>query len=157
MNTSIKEILKKVRRCYQCGTCAGGCPIFQVDHEHNPRLLIEKMLLSDNPEELLMDDRIWYCSLCYSCTARCPQGVDLAHVLVELKNHAVTMKKVPDSIQKELKAIIETGRTVEASQAVLSRRKRLGLPILPQIDQEEILKLFEGTGALEAIVAEATD
>lgn len=125
--------------------------MFRVKPDKNPRLLIEQMLLGEAGEDLLADDRIWYCSLCYTCTARCPQGVDLAHVLLELKNLAAKLKNVPDAILAEVKAILESGSTAETSQAILSRRKRLGLPELPESNHDEVMKLLDLTGVTESI------
>ncbi|MFX0096043.1 MAG: 4Fe-4S dicluster domain-containing protein [Candidatus Hodarchaeota archaeon] len=152
MTESMEEVIHSLRLCYQCGTCSGGCPVFRADSEKNPRVLIEKMLLGQDIEKLLEDDRIWYCSLCYTCTARCPQGVDLAHALVELKNMAVNLKNAPKGIIAEVKAILEKGYTAEVSKAIVSKREKMGLmPELPKANQDEISKLLDKTGVVESI------
>ncbi|MFX1533971.1 MAG: 4Fe-4S dicluster domain-containing protein [Promethearchaeota archaeon] len=154
MTESIEEIVTNLRACYQCGTCAGGCPVFRVDSDKNPRILIEKMLLGEDVEHLLEDERVWYCSLCYTCTARCPQGVDLAHLLIELKNLSVDLKHAPKGIIAEIKAILENGTTAPISKAILSKREKMGLAKeLPRANQEEIVKLLDRTGVVESLNA----
>ncbi|MFX1533229.1 MAG: 4Fe-4S dicluster domain-containing protein [Promethearchaeota archaeon] len=152
MTESIEEIITNLRACYQCGTCAGGCPVFRADSGKNPRILIEKMLLGEDVEHLLEDERVWYCSLCYTCTARCPQGVDLAHLLIELKNLAVDLKHAPEGIVAEVKTILESGTTAPISKAILSKREKMGLAKeLPRADQAEVAKLLNRTGVVESL------
>lgn len=152
--SKVQEELKKlfdiVKLCYQCGTCAGGCPVFRVYPEFNPRKIMETLLFGDS-EQLLNQKQIWYCSMCYTCSVRCPQGIDVAHVLTELKNLSAKFKDIPAGILAEVEAIIKTGTTAVISQSILKKRKRLELPKLPPTDINEIKKLLKMTGAVERI------
>jgi heterodisulfide reductase subunit C len=110
------------------------------------------MLLGEDVEHLLEDERVWYCSLCYTCTARCPQGVDLAHLLIELKNLAVDLKHAPEGIVAEVKTILESGTTAPISKAILAKREKMGLAKeLPRADQAEVAKLLDKTGVVESL------
>ena len=146
-----KELFDVVKLCYQCGTCAGGCPVFRQYTEFNPRRIMEKLLLGDYDEQFIDDQQIWYCSMCYTCSTRCPQGIDIGHVITELKNLAVKLRNVPPGIVAEMEAILKTGTTAAISQSILKKRERLELPELPKADLAEIQKLMEATGVVESL------
>ena len=147
----LEEIAIKLRLCYQCGTCSAGCPVFRVDSDRNPRLLVEKMLLGDYDRVLGKDSNIWYCCLCLTCSQRCPQSVDLAHILVDLKNMSVKHGQAPSAIIAEATALMETGITAQISKAVEKRREKWGLPKLKEPPMDEIRKLLDLTGFSEPI------
>lgn len=146
-----KELFEVVKLCYQCGTCAGGCPVFKQYGKFNPRRVMEKLLLGDYSEEIFDDQQIWFCTMCYTCSVRCPQGIDIGHVITEMKNLAVRVKNAPPGIVAEMEAIMETGTTAAISQSILKRRGQLELPELPKADVNELQKLFEVTGAAATI------
>ena len=144
------ELFEIVKLCYQCGTCAGGCPVFKQFFEFNPRRIMEKVLLGDTAK--LFDKLpIWYCSMCYTCSTRCPQGIDIAHVITKLKNLSVRLKNVPPGIVAEMEAILETGTTAAISQSIMKKREKLGLPELPKANVQEIQKILEITGVVAQI------
>ena len=79
---------EKIRKCYACGTCTAGCPVFQVETAYNPRQLI-RMILLGMRKEVLSSKIIWLCARCYTCTANCPQGVDFSNIMMALRDMAV--------------------------------------------------------------------
>ncbi len=145
-----EKYFELVKSCYQCGTCAAGCPVFTQLSQFNPRVIIESVFLEDS-EKLFDDLPIWLCSNCYTCSTRCPQGIDVTHVLTLLKNLSVKLKNVPPGIITEMEAILETGRTAAISQSILKKRDKLGLPELPEPNLQEIRKLLDVTGAVAQI------
>ena len=149
LSTGRKEVLervvKAVRLCYQCGTCAGGCPVFRNNQDMNPRIVVEKLLLG-REEEVVEALSAWNCSLCYTCSQRCPQGVDLAHLLIDLKNLSASEGRTPIGVLDEMKLVHETGMTAEMSKMIIKRRQKMGLPDLPSPDLEEIQKIMRATG-----------
>jgi len=149
--TEFKRLYEVVKLCYQCGTCAGGCPVFKQYHKFNPRRVMEKLLLGDYSEKLFDEQQIWYCTMCYTCSTRCPQGIDVGHVIGELKNLAVKMNNAPEGITAEMNAILESGSTAAISQMILKRREKLNLPELPKPDMNEIQKLLNVTGAVDRL------
>ena len=42
-----------VNYCYQCGTCAGGCPALRYTKIYNPRRIIENVLLGFKEETVV--------------------------------------------------------------------------------------------------------
>ena len=151
LNEEFNRLNNVVKLCYQCGTCAGGCPVFKQYSKFNPRRIMDKLVLKEFNGDLFDEQQIWYCSMCYTCSTRCPQGIDIGHVITELKNLAVKMNNVAPGVIAEMKAILETGSTTAISQSILKKREKLGLPEIPKADINEIQKLLEVTGVTDQL------
>jgi len=68
-----------VELCYQCQTCASGCPLaYAMDLTPVQLLRAIRLGLDD---EALASRTIWLCASCQTCTTRCPQGIDIARVM----------------------------------------------------------------------------
>ncbi|MDR1712586.1 MAG: 4Fe-4S dicluster domain-containing protein [Coriobacteriales bacterium] len=72
--------------CYQCGKCSAGCP---MAHEMDflPRQVIRLLQLGQY-QEALGAHTPWVCANCMVCSARCPQGVDIAAIMLSLRRAA---------------------------------------------------------------------
>lgn len=69
--------------CYQCGNCSGGCPsVTQMDILPNQ---VIRLLQIGLPEVALQYNTIWICASCYTCTVRCPRGIDLSKIMEALR------------------------------------------------------------------------
>jgi len=78
---------KKMLDCIQCGVCAGSCHArFAMDY--SPMQII-KMVHLGLKEDVLSSSTIWICASCYTCTSRCPQGIDIPALMSQLKNMAI--------------------------------------------------------------------
>ena len=74
---------ENVYTCYQCKKCSTGCPVAEFADVH-PAQIVRAVQLGD--EEMSLDSRfIWLCTGCETCTTRCPQGIDVASVMEELR------------------------------------------------------------------------
>ena len=74
---------EKVSRCYQCRKCTNGCPLsFAMDVMPNQ---VMRMIQLGLVEELLRCRTVWICASCQTCTARCPNDIDIAHVMDTLR------------------------------------------------------------------------
>ncbi len=153
LKEEFKDLYDKVKLCYQCGTCAGGCPVFKQYSSFNPRRVMEKLLAGDISAEIFDEQQIWYCTGCYTCSTRCPQGIDICHVINDMKNIAVKIKNAPPGIITEMTAILETGITAAKSTSALRKRDKLELPEIPPPDMTEIQKLMEVTGVIAKLNA----
>lgn len=70
-------------KCYQCKKCSTGCPVAQFADVH-PAQVMRAVQLGD--EAMSVDSRfIWLCTGCDTCTTRCPQGIDVASIMDELR------------------------------------------------------------------------
>jgi heterodisulfide reductase subunit C len=86
---------KRILDCIQCGICAGSCHArFAMDY--SPMQII-KMVQLGLKEDVLSSSTIWICASCYTCTSRCPRGIDIPLIMSSLKNMAIE-NKVPAKI-----------------------------------------------------------
>jgi NADPH-dependent glutamate synthase beta subunit-like oxidoreductase len=77
-----------VKRCFDCGTCAGICPVSQNYPVFDPRKILH-MINVGLKDRLLNSEAIWYCSHCDSCKFVCPQEVQFSSVVDVLREIAV--------------------------------------------------------------------
>lgn len=84
--------------CYQCRKCASGCPS-RTFMEGTPAELIRYVQLG-MVEEAMKKNTIWYCLSCQTCSARCPQDIDIAHV-VDTIRILVQEKKIKADTKNE--------------------------------------------------------
>lgn len=69
--------------CYQCGKCSGDCPSV-TQMEILPNQVI-RLLQIGLPEVALQYNTIWICASCYTCTVRCPRGIDPSRIMEALR------------------------------------------------------------------------
>jgi heterodisulfide reductase subunit C len=89
------EFLKEVEQatgqslsaCFQCRKCTCGCPLNDETDIQPNRLL--RLIQFGQRDEVLRSRAIWLCIGCETCTARCPNGVDLAAVMDYLRLTAI--------------------------------------------------------------------
>jgi heterodisulfide reductase subunit C2 len=82
-STAEQSLAARVRACYQCGKCSAGCPMGQ-QMDLLPNQLMRLVQL-EKLDRALASDAIWQCVACMTCSARCPQAVDCAGVMDELR------------------------------------------------------------------------
>jgi heterodisulfide reductase subunit C len=68
--------------CYQCGTCAAGCP-FAEEMDLTPDEVIRYVIL--DKEEVLDSKTIWLCASCFTCAERCPRDINITKVMEALR------------------------------------------------------------------------
>jgi heterodisulfide reductase subunit C len=102
--------------CFQCGVCSGSCPT--VDRmEYGPRRIMHMVRLGLIDQALQSKD-IWMCVSCFSCTARCPQGIQIADVMSLLRNISLAKGMAKDQEATFSRTFVEViqrhGRMYEA-------------------------------------------
>jgi heterodisulfide reductase subunit C2 len=93
-----------IRRCFACGTCTAGCPVFQVETDYNPRKII-RMILLGMRKELLSSKVLWLCQRCSICSANCPQDVDFSNIMMALRDIAVAEGFAPADLTERIERI----------------------------------------------------
>jgi heterodisulfide reductase subunit C2 len=74
-------------RCYQCLTCTLGCPVAQyMDYPPNE---IVRMVQLGLKNEVLSCSTIWICASCESCVTRCPNEINIPHLMDVLHQMAL--------------------------------------------------------------------
>lgn len=107
--TFCKEVLEQpggehIRRCFACGTCVAGCPVSEIDPDYSPRKIVRQILFGMR-EEVLSSPLIWYCLICYRCSARCPQDVNFPDVMRALRYLAMKGNHAPPDVLAKVEEI----------------------------------------------------
>jgi heterodisulfide reductase subunit C2 len=84
LSKRVKELSgEDLTHCIQCGKCSGGCTV-APDMEEIPSRIMRFIQLNMK-ERALTSSMVWTCSSCLTCTARCPEGIDIAKVMNVLR------------------------------------------------------------------------
>ena len=92
--------------CYQCGKCTAGCP--SGAFMDNPPTRIMRLVQAGYLEDALKSDSLWYCVGCMTCTSRCPQNMEIAATMDELRSISIENNFVSESKAKKLVAAFHT-------------------------------------------------
>ena len=147
-NQKLEELKKTARPCFQCGICTSSCPVFRVAPELNPRLSVDSIITKG---EVPRGGNEWLCAYCLMCDQRCPMGVSLAEILIEIKNISAREGKAPPDVIESAESLMEDGCLSPISSRSEKKRAELGLQDLPKADPVDVLKLFKATGAAEVL------
>ena len=133
-----------VLSCIQCGRCSSSCPIARSTAEHNPRRLMEMVILGLR-SEVLLEGLPWYCLSCFTCLDRCPQGGDVGEVMFAIRNLAAKEGNVPAGVLAQARSLMDTGRVVNPIRSILSKRENLGLAEIAPTGAEDVQKILKKT------------
>jgi len=82
---------ERIKRCIQCGTCTGSCPVSYA-MDLSPRQLVA-LFRAGEMETIMKSRTIWICASCYACTTRCPAGIKITDIMYALKRTAMENKR----------------------------------------------------------------
>ena len=144
------EVLKhnaSLSYCYQCSTCSGGCPVALITNgKYNPRKIIEEAILGLQDKLVeKQEPNPWLCSTCQKCVELCPQKVELTEIFTLIKNRCFKTGKVPGGFLAQGQAVLENGIAIPYSKAILTRREKLGLPVITTASVKEIQTILKET------------
>lgn len=159
-----EESGQDLSKCYQCGNCTAGCPGGQYyDKQVNQIMRAAQLGLK---HKALTNKSLWLCLSCYTCSARCPNNLDVARVMESLRHMARKQGLVQDRpIESFWKAFMDmvrlngrsyelgvmasfmlrTGKgwnNLEIAPTALAKRK---MPFLPERikGREEVARIFQ--------------
>ncbi len=79
--------------CYQCQKCSAGCPVaYAMDILPNQ---VIRMVQFGLRERVLASNTIWICASCYTCSVRCPNDIDIAKIMDNLRHIALKARVKP--------------------------------------------------------------
>ena len=165
-----KESGQRISACYQCGNCSAGCPCASVYDLQVSQVM--RALQLGQKEMIFNSVSPWLCLSCSTCTARCPNNIDVAVVMDVLRHLAAREGVVKDRgvnafWKSFLMMVRQFGRTYEAGVmgAFKMRTGRLfgdldlapkalmknKLPIVPHVaGRDHVAKIFQRFDALRA-------
>ena len=76
---------EKISACFQCQKCTSGCPVtFAMDL---PPHVVIRLLHLGQLQKVLDANTYWVCAACETCSTRCPNSIDIAHVMDTLRQY----------------------------------------------------------------------
>ncbi len=114
---------QNVSLCYQCRKCAAGCPNRSF-MDSTPTELMRHIQLG-MADEAMKGNAIWYCLSCHTCSARCPQDIDIPQVVDALRIIVQEKKVKTDAgsvtlVNRLWMAMLRLGRMYEMGLAGLT-------------------------------------
>ena len=134
--------------CFQCQKCSNGCPLtFGMDLAPHHIIRAVNLGLKD---KVLDSDTIWVCASCETCTARCPNDIDIAHIMDTLRH--ISVKKGVKSSQKQapifhkafLSNVRNLGRVHEMTMALDFTLRSAGLKGILKYTKLGMNMVFKG-------------
>ncbi len=128
-----RESKQNVNACFQCRTCAVGCPVaFAMDLTptqiiHAARLGLEDCVLNSKT--------IWLCASCQTCSTRCPQDVDIARVM-----DAARILAIRRGVRPSVKSVQRFFYTAVKNIERFGRLYELGLIMALKLESREFTK-----------------
>lgn len=95
-------------------------------------------------DRVLNSDTLWLCAACFTCTDRCPQGVEVASVIRVFRNLAAEKGCVPQVFKDQAESLTQTGYAFKIPELRIKKRESQGLPPLPQGNPEAVRKVLKG-------------
>lgn len=75
-----------IEACYQCTRCSAGCPMLDFMDIAPNRII--RLVQFGQDERVLRSKTIWMCASCQTCTTRCPNEVEIAHMMDVLRRES---------------------------------------------------------------------
>jgi heterodisulfide reductase subunit C2 len=83
----------ELHKCYQCGKCTAGCPMAHA-MDLTPRAIIHHLQLGQL-DDVLSCKAVWICASCHTCSARCPNEINVSHLMEVVRQEAKKRNIIP--------------------------------------------------------------
>ena len=123
--------------CADCGRCSDRCPANRVGRPLSPRFISIKARdfafknyplkggINKKQEPLIgqiyTEDEIWSCTTCGACEEECPLFIEYIDKMVDMRRGMVDEGMVPQSLQKPLMALWQTGQSLRQDREKAGR------------------------------------
>lgn len=150
-NLQVEEDINKLLLCINCNGCSTGCPMTNIVSDFNIKKYI-RMAGLGLKDKIIKDTFLWYCTTCYKCQERCPEGIHNVDVLLKLRTIAVSEGIILPQHKAVASNVIKTGHAVPLNDENKKKRKLLGLSEIPptvhkfKAELENVKKLIHVCG-----------
>jgi heterodisulfide reductase subunit C len=164
-NASQTDILAQLRnvsnsalKCMQCGICSASCP----SGRHTSLNIRKIVKRAAKTTDILSDEQLWMCTTCYNCQERCPRGIEIVDILLDIRAISANHGKILPEHRKVCEMLLEYGHAVPIDDENKMKRTSIGLEEVPETvhkyeqDLEEVKQLLESCGFDELILQTKT-
>ncbi|MDD2410311.1 MAG: 4Fe-4S dicluster domain-containing protein [Candidatus Methanomethylophilaceae archaeon] len=110
----------ELERCIQCKKCTRNCP----SAKHGGIVPNEAVL---GVREGRYDGDPWTCLMCHRCSMVCPKGIEVAGLVLALRNKEAESGNIPERFRRVYGNFRQTGDTMSIAGSVDEERNSLGL------------------------------
>ncbi|MDV0447329.1 hypothetical protein MsAg5_12130 [Methanosarcinaceae archaeon Ag5] len=121
---------EKVLLCFNCNGCSTGCPMKDIEPNFDIKRYM-RMAGLGLKNRILNDEYLWYCTTCYKCQERCPEGVLNVDTLLRMRTMAVHEGIMLEPHKDVANFVVTTGHAVPINDSNKEKRKELGLTEVP--------------------------
>ncbi len=131
----------KLENCIQCKKCTKNCP----SAKHGG--IVPHDVVREVRDGTYVGDP-WTCLMCHRCSMVCPKDIEVAELIMELRNLEVIKGNVPERFGRVYNKFKEVGDTMSIIGATDEDRINLGLSKIQRVS-EVPRKLERMSGGLE--------
>jgi Fe-S oxidoreductase len=147
--------------CADCGRCADNCPANSAGRPLAPRFLTIKArdyAFQHYPilgraktgaplvGGIYSEDEIWSCTTCGACEEECPLQIEYIDKIVDLRRGMIDDGRVPQSLQKPLKALESRGNPYGKME-----KKRAEWTKSPEMQKTGPVKVLDGKNGADTL------
>ncbi|MHC1587531.1 MAG: (Fe-S)-binding protein, partial [Candidatus Syntropharchaeia archaeon] len=140
----------------QCGKCTGGCAV-SLKSQLNPRRLVREAILKET-ELIFEKEYLWDCTLCGTCTLRCPREIKPSEVIIGMRGVLIEEgRNIPKTIMEALESVFKNGNPwgrARMKRTEWSEDLDVKIKSLPDGDEAEILYYVGCTPAYDPRIQE---
>ncbi|WNY28247.1 hypothetical protein MmiEs2_04310 [Methanimicrococcus stummii] len=122
--------MDKILLCFNCNGCSTGCPMKDIEKQFDIKKYI-RMAGLGMKDRILKDEYLWYCTTCYKCQERCPEGVLNVDTLLRMRTMAVHEGIMLEPHREVAHFVLDTGHAVPINDSNKKKRLELGLSEVP--------------------------
>jgi len=134
--------------CFQCSVCSLHCVVQDLEEFDAKHTFVYDLFSSDEPHR---HSALWACSGCHKCYEVCPQDVNPARVIENLREESFEAGSAPGYVYDQVELMLETGMSFPVTKKTVKDREKLGLAEPKKGPVEDIRKIFEKTGLMQKL------